>query len=142
MHSTAMANGRRFFDTYVAGSRNAQVLEIGSQDVNGSLRDVCPETAHYVGADFTSAKGVDVLLEDPYVLPFEDAAFDFIVCSSCYEHSEFFWLSFIEALRVLKPAGVDGVWKAFLKEPESPIWSRAFTLVVLGNYNRVNRAVG
>lgn len=101
-----MDNGRRFFETYVARLPNVRVLEIGSQDVNGSLRQVCPPQAHYVGADFAQAKGVDVLLEDPYVLPFPDASFDAIVSSSCYEHSEFFWLSFIEALRVLKPDGL------------------------------------
>jgi asparagine synthase (glutamine-hydrolysing) len=44
------------------------------------------------------------------------------------------------ALRSLKVAGilenkgVDAVWKGYLDEPESPMWSRAFTLVVLGQY--------
>jgi len=31
---------------------------------------------------------------------------DVIVSSSCFEHSEFFWLLFNEALRILKPAGL------------------------------------
>jgi asparagine synthase (glutamine-hydrolysing) len=35
---------------------------------------------------------------------------------------------------LVRPQGVDSVWAAFLAEPESPIWSRALTLVVLGQY--------
>jgi asparagine synthase (glutamine-hydrolysing) len=34
----------------------------------------------------------------------------------------------------LRPEGVRAVWAAFLAAPESPIWTRAFTLCVLGNY--------
>jgi hypothetical protein len=29
-----------------------------------------------------------------------------IVTSSCFEHSEMFWLTFVEALRILKPRGL------------------------------------
>jgi hypothetical protein len=29
-----------------------------------------------------------------------------IVTSSCFEHSEMFWLTFLEALRILKPKGL------------------------------------
>jgi asparagine synthase (glutamine-hydrolysing) len=42
----------------------------------------------------------------------------------------------LKSVGVLRPEGVDAVWKAFLGEPESPIWSRAFTLSVLGTYLR------
>ena len=34
----------------------------------------------------------------------------------------------------LRPDGVRAVWKAFLAAPESPIWTRAFALCVLGDY--------
>ena len=37
---------------------------------------------------------------------------------------------------VLKEAGIDAIWRQFLDSPESPIWSRAWTLVVLGEYVR------
>ena len=35
---------------------------------------------------------------------------------------------------VLRPRGIDEIWARFLHEPESPAWSRAFTLVALGSY--------
>ncbi len=38
MHPTAMSNGKLFFDTYVSRLGTVKLIEIGSQDVNGSLR--------------------------------------------------------------------------------------------------------
>jgi asparagine synthase (glutamine-hydrolysing) len=35
---------------------------------------------------------------------------------------------------IVHPGGVDSVWNTFLEDPESPAWSRAFSLVVLGLY--------
>ena len=106
MHYTAMHHGKLFFDTYAAGRHGLQILDVGSQDVNGSLRTVAPKDSTYVGADFAQGQGVDVILTDPYALPFEDESFDLCVSSSCYEHAEFFWLAFNEALRVLRPNGL------------------------------------
>ncbi len=106
MHTTAMSNGKLFFDTYVAPLGDVSVVDIGSQDVNGSLRDVCPANARYVGVDFERAKGVDIVLTDPYSFPFENESIDVAVSSSCFEHSELFWLAFIDILRILRPGGL------------------------------------
>jgi asparagine synthase (glutamine-hydrolysing) len=35
---------------------------------------------------------------------------------------------------MLRPKGIDAVWQSFLREPESPLWTRALTLSVLGSY--------
>lgn len=107
MHPSALANADFFFKTYLtpamAGSR---IVEIGSQDVNGSLRSICPNGMEYIGVDFASGKGIDIVLDDPYKLPFEDESVDFCLSSSVLEHSEMFWVLFIEILRVLKPTGL------------------------------------
>lgn len=104
-----MNNCKSFFDVYaksLCDNLNVKVVEIGSQDVNGSLRSVCPASFEYIGADFESAKGVDVVLDDPYCLPFEDQSCDVVLSSSCFEHSEMFWLLYLEILRILKPTGL------------------------------------
>ena len=108
MHPTAMNNCKAFFDSYSAsiGVKDVVVVEIGSQDVNGSLRSVCPESYKYIGVDFCEAKGVDIVLTDPYCLPFENESVDVFVSSSCFEHSEFFWLVFNDIQRMLKPSGL------------------------------------
>ncbi len=106
MHISAMRNGADFFANYCANLSHGTVLDIGSQDVNGSLRQVCPSHLRYIGVDFVAGRNVDVILEDPYKLPFEDNHADAILSSSCFEHSEMFWLVFLEVMRVLKPSGI------------------------------------
>ena len=109
MHPSAMNNAAQFFDAYSAVipmEDKPRVIDIGAQDVNGSLRQVTPPQFEYVGLDFQKAKGVDILLEDPYVLPLADASVDIALSSSCFEHSEMFWVVFLEVMRVLKPTGL------------------------------------
>jgi len=112
MHNSALRTAKLFFDNYyLPKDKSLLVCEIGSQVYRYpicpySLRDVAPKNSVYVGVDFCEGEGVDLVLEDPYKYPFEDNTFDFLVTSSCFEHSEMFWLSFLEGLRVLKPSGV------------------------------------
>jgi SAM-dependent methyltransferase len=106
MHAAAMQNAKRFFDTYVSRTKDLCVLEIGSRNINGSIREVCPQGVSYIGLDCEPGKDVDRVQEDPYVLPFEDGSFDVVVSSSCFEHSEMFWLLYLEVMRVLSPSGL------------------------------------
>lgn len=108
MHYAAMETGRKFFNTYCQPQlRDLRVVELGSQNVNGSLRDIITSNVkEYVGLDFAPGPGVDVVLTDAYNLPFDDNTFDVLVTSSCFEHSEMFWLSFLEGIRILKPNGL------------------------------------
>lgn len=106
MHKTAMKHGKLFFDTYLRDVPDPLIVDLGAQDVNGSLRSIAPALGKYVGVDFEQAMGVDVVIDDPYSLPFETGSVNVIVSSSCFEHSEFFWLTFLEAMRILKPNGL------------------------------------
>jgi SAM-dependent methyltransferase len=108
MHESALLHGKLFFEAYFqAGSApGTLIVDVGSQDVNGSLRQFAPIGSQYVGVDFVPGRGVDIVLDDPYELPFQTGSVDALVCSSVYEHSEFFWLLFLESMRVLKPAGL------------------------------------
>ena len=101
-----MKHGAAFFNTYLSNAKNLTIVDVGAQDVWGSLRSVAPPNNKYIGVDFVKAKGVDVVITDPYSLPFEDESVDVVVSSSCFEHSEFFWLLFNEILRILKPTGL------------------------------------
>lgn len=106
MHDTAMEFGSRFFNTYLKKPDGLHIVDIGAQDVNGSLRSVAPKTALYTGVDFEMGNGVDIVITDPYALPFDSDSVDVCVSSSCFEHSEFFWLTFLEVIRILKPNGL------------------------------------
>jgi len=119
MHGTAMEHGAAFFQIYLNNAKDLTIVDIGSQDVNGSLRSVAPPNNKYIGVDFVEAKGVDVVITDPYSLPFEDESVDAVVSSSCFEHSEFFWLLFNETLRILKPTGL-----LYINAPSNGIFHR------------------
>jgi SAM-dependent methyltransferase len=110
MHPTALQNCQLFFDCYGSSieirSPNAKVIEIGSQDVNGSIRDCCPKNFEYIGVDFVAGEGVDIVLDDPYSLPFQTESVDVVLSSSCFEHSELFWLLYLEVMRILKSSGL------------------------------------
>lgn len=104
-----MQTGRWFFEQYAPffnGIDQPSIVDVGSMDVNGSLRQTAPEGFTYTGVDFAPGPGVDLVLSDPYVLPFENDSVDMVVSSSCFEHSELFWVSFLEILRILKPRGL------------------------------------
>jgi SAM-dependent methyltransferase len=107
MHLTAEQNARRFFDTYVNKKNDSiKILEIGSYIGGFSIRSLANNNVEYIGVDLGQGPGVDIVLEDQYVLPFNDNTFDFVISSSCFEHSEFFWLNFLEIMRVLKSDGL------------------------------------
>jgi len=117
-----MNNCKSFFDSYAnkfSIDSAVNVIDIGSQDVNGSLREVCPVDFNYIGLDFQNARGVDIVLTDPYKLPLEDNSVDIVLSSSCFEHSDMFWLVYLEIMRVLKPHGL-----FYLNAPSSGTFHR------------------
>jgi len=106
MHDTAYFYAQSFFDVYVKNKDNLVIVEVGSQNVNGSLRGAAPKNSKYIGLDFVKGAGVDLVLNDPYHFPFPDNYADIVITSSCFEHSQFFWLTFLESMRILKPDGL------------------------------------
>lgn len=60
-----MDHGKAFFQIYLNNTVGMTIVDIGSRDVNGSLRSVAPLNSTYVGVDFAAGKGVDVVLADP-----------------------------------------------------------------------------
>ena len=102
MHDTARETGRAFFEVY--GRSTGVVLDVGSRDVNGTLRPFVPTGMSYCGCDLEPGPNVSVVLDDPYRLPFADE-FDLAVSTSCLEHDAFFWSTVAEMARVTRPGG-------------------------------------
>lgn len=123
MHQTAYLFGEGFFKVYAEGQQPVRIAEIGSQNVNGALRDHKPKNCiEYLGIDYEKGNGVDIVLDDPYSFPIADNTYDFVVTSSCFEHSEMFWLTFLEGMRILKPSGLmycnaPSAWMAYHRFP-------------------------
>lgn len=105
MHRTAYEHGRQFFELYWR-PEFSKIIELGSQDVNGTLRDHCPAGATYIGIDMEPGKGVDLVVSAGEPLPMAADTVDVAVTSSAFEHDVCFWETFLELVRVLKPGGL------------------------------------
>lgn len=103
MHPSVLYYTDIFFKNYNTKT-NPCIVEIGSYDVNGSLRQVAPPCT-YIGLDYTAGPGVDRLISNEQ-LPVQDNTADFVISASCFEHARFFWETFIECLRVSKNNGI------------------------------------
>ena len=105
MHESAYEHGRQFFEVYW-NPRFTDVVELGSQDVNGSIRDHAPTSARYVGLDMVEGKGVDMIVVQGERLPLDDESFDVVVTSSAFEHDVCFWETFLDLVRITRPGGL------------------------------------
>lgn len=84
------------------GLATARVLEVGSLNVNGSVRDLF--SGQYVGLDMRDGPGVDVV-GNAHATGFPDASFDVVVSTELMEHDDAFWETLAEIRRVLSPDG-------------------------------------
>lgn len=104
MHKSAYQLGGLFLHHYRQPGHR-RILDIGSMDINGSLRDHAQPDDEYIGIDMAPGPGVDIVLDDPYVMPFPDGHVDIVVATSVFEHAQFFWVLFAELVRVCKDNG-------------------------------------
>lgn len=104
MHDTAQTSGRHFFEAYLPGNR-AKVLDVGSMDVNGTLRAHAKPGWTYIGLDLEPGPGVEVVITPNGTFPFRDKSFNAVLSTSCFEHDDMFWVTFLEMCRVVKPGG-------------------------------------
>lgn len=105
MHDTVFLSGALFGQLY--GKEGMTVLDVGGQDINGSLREPYEKYLNmkYLSVDIEAAKGVDVVMKAGEPFPFPDESFDLIVSTSCFEHDPCFWMTFREMCRVVKKTG-------------------------------------
>ena len=103
MHDTALLAGKLFAETY--GKPLMVVLDIGGQDVNGSLKSFFVDTMKYISVDIESHDSVDVVIKPGEILPFETGSIDIIISTSCFEHDPCFWMTFKDMCRVVKLGG-------------------------------------
>jgi len=102
MHDTAFVGGLSFSEVY--GKTDNIVIDIGGQDVNGSLRGFF-KNMNYICVDIEEHSSVDVVIKPGEKLPFDNGSVDLIVSTSCFEHDPCFWLTFKEMSRILKVGG-------------------------------------
>lgn len=81
-----------------------RVLEIGSADVNGSIRPFFPRS-NYTGVDLSAGPGVDVIAPG-HELALADDSVDLAISCECFEHNPRWCETSVNMHRMTKPGGV------------------------------------
>lgn len=83
---------------------NVDVLELGSLDVNGSIRPFFDQ-CNYIGIDVAAGKGVDLVCQgQEYDAP--NDSFDHVVSCEAMEHNPFWKETFANMIRLCRPGGL------------------------------------
>lgn len=87
----------RFPDAFTG----VEVLEVGSLDINGTVRDLFSNTVRYIGVDVGEGKGVDLVAHGEN-LDFDDSSFDTAISAECFEHNPEWAATFANMHRMAK----------------------------------------
>lgn len=83
-----------------------KVLDVGSLNVNGSVRDLFHDAEEYIGVDFRGGLEVDIVINAHDMKDhFGELIFDTIICMNQLEHDNEFWVTLEQIHKLLKPGG-------------------------------------
>jgi SAM-dependent methyltransferase len=105
-----MAHGaqRVFFEKvreqYPEFFSSQRVLEIGSLDINGTVRDFFTNCS-YTGVDVAAGPAVDIVAQGQD-LSFPDDSFDVAVSAECFEHNPYWRETFLNMVRMTRSGGL------------------------------------
>lgn len=83
---------------------NQTVAEIGSLNINGSIRDFF-ESCHYTGFDVAEGAGVDQVIQGQLVGE-ATGHYDVTISCECFEHNPYWVETFSNMLRLTRPGGL------------------------------------
>lgn len=114
MHVSSYAKAEIFLRTYgeelAAPGWPVRVLEVGSKSYHeqDTYRDLfASDRYEYVGLDIEAGDNVDIVPVNPFVWnEIADNSFDLCVSGQTFEHNPYFWVTFAEMARVLRPGGM------------------------------------
>lgn len=69
----------------IGGVVGKDVLEIGSVNINGGVRELCEDAHRYVGIDQEAGPGVDIAIDAAGYEPVD--LFDVVICCEVLEHA-------------------------------------------------------
>lgn len=89
---------------YPAAFDRARVLEVGSLDINGSVRELFT-VCDYTGVDLQPGPGVDLACQGQ-LADFPTGHFDTTISAECLEHNPFWRETVANMLRMTRPGGL------------------------------------
>jgi SAM-dependent methyltransferase len=106
MHPDSMMLMANFKNKHHEFIRGRKVLDVGSQDINGSYKQMFVEmSCDYTGTDIVTGPNVDVIT-DLSKLAFDDKSFDIVISGQTLEHAAYPWVLAREMGRVMKSGGL------------------------------------
>ena len=107
MHLTSYKKMALFVNQYLDKEEKIEILDIGSQDINGSYRPLFEEKNwKYTGSDMVAGNNVDIVLDNVYNWKqIKSNTYDVVVSGQVFEHVEYFWITMLEIVRIMKPGG-------------------------------------
>ena len=89
------------FPEYFKGTK---VLEVGSLNINGSVRQFF-EPGQYTGCDLGEGAGVDIVCEG-HELPYPNESFDVVISCECFEHDRHWEKTFQKMIDLARKGGL------------------------------------
>lgn len=108
MHPSAFLDAKRFVHERLSSFPTLSIADIGSFDVNGTLKPLFRRDGWiYTGFDLTAGPNVDRVLSSPYDWPeVPSDYFDVVVSSQVLEHVPKPWRWLPELRRIVRPGGL------------------------------------
>jgi SAM-dependent methyltransferase len=110
-----------FFRAVVAANTSlitsGRIIEIGSYDVNGTVREIFAGNKEYVGVDLTPGPGVD-RVGFGHDVDAPDGSFDIAISGACFEHDPMWRETFANMVRLTRPGGLVAFTCASRGRPE------------------------
>ena len=89
------------FPEYFKGTK---VLEVGSLNINGSVRQFF-EPVQYIGCDRGEGAGVDIVCQG-HELPYPNESFDVVISCECFEHDKHWEKTFQKMIDLVRKGGL------------------------------------
>lgn len=96
---------RQYYTKDKMNDTSYRLLDVGSLDINGTIKSKIPKAWEYVGTDILAGNNVDILMINEFKISFDNNTFNCIVSSSCLEHCTNPFKLVKEMARVLKNGG-------------------------------------
>lgn len=103
MHQSVLTWAEQAVGAYGLNQARHHVLEVGSLNVNGSVRPLFSRVARYVGVDQQAGPGVDIVADATDIGRL--GLFDVVVSTELLEHCDRFWAALQHMGQALVPGG-------------------------------------
>ncbi|MBI1779550.1 MAG: class I SAM-dependent methyltransferase [Proteobacteria bacterium] len=115
MHLSSLEHVQDLVARHLDPARPLEVVDVGAHDYHagsgqpmpGSYRSLFQQPNwRYRGMDLAPGPNVDIVQQSAYRFPLRSRSVDLVISGQTFEHVEFFWLTWLEMVRVVRPGGL------------------------------------